>query len=441
MITIIGLGLGTADTLTLGALDALRQAESIVLQTECVPVAKYLKDEGFAFETLDALYESSADFEELLEDAADFFADRPNAVFGILGGARNNAFVGELQKNHTLRILPGVTQGEYALDLCGISTAYARCIAADDLANARIDARSAFVITEIDSPYRAADVILEFSRYYPHDAQIWFVKGDTATQIPLCQLDKQPLAYDCAAVFPGLPLEERRAFTFDDLVDVMARLRAENGCPWDREQTHLSLRQYLLEESYEVMDAIDRDNMDMLYDELGDVLYQVVFHAQIGKEHAEFDDRDVSTAICRKMIDRHTHVFGDFTAENTREILQNWEAIKRTEKGEQSVAESMRTITLDSPLLRASKIRKKAELAGLDPQTAAEAAESLRNALSRLEQTEGPAAEHAAGDLLMSTVKLLRCRKISGDVALGGACARCIEDFAAKEKSLAKNDK
>ena len=440
MITVIGLGLGREDTLTLGALKAMKEAERVVLQTACVPVGKFLQEEGIAYETLDPLYDEAADFEELLEMAVEFFEDREGAVFGILGSARNNAFVAELKKEHEIRLIPGVAQGEYALDLCGVSAVYAQSIAADDLYHAKLDGRKAFAVTEIDSPYRAADVALEFSRYYPYDAKIWFVKGDAVKEIPLCELDKQELAYDCAAVFPGMDLEERRAFDFEDLMQVMRRLRAEDGCPWDREQTHVSLRQYLLEESYEVMDAIDKDNVDMLYDELGDVLYQVAFHSAIGTEHAEFDETDVTTAICRKMIDRHTHVFGNVQVDGSGDVLKNWEVIKRVEKGEETVAESMRNITLDSPLLRASKIWKKAELAGMDShrRNYSEAAEEVRAALAALEpqKAETPEAEAAAGDLLFAAVKLLRCYGLSGDVALNGACVRFMETFEKLEKNL-----
>ena len=430
MITVIGLGLGTEDTLTLGALKALREAKEIVLQTGNVPVADYLAKEGFEFETLDKLYDDAADFEELLEDAADFFADRDDAVFGIIGNARSNAFAAELKKDHEVRVIPGPAQGEYALDLCGIDAAYARCIAADDIGGALIDARMATAVTEIDSPYRAADIALAFSRYYPHDYPIYFVKGSEVKTIPLCELDRQELAYNCAAVFPALRLEDRQAYTFEDLVDVMAILRSENGCPWDKQQTHVSLRQDLLEESYEVMDAIDKEDVDMLYDELGDVLFQTVFHAQIGKEQGEFDERDMTTNICHKMISRHTHVFGEVTVANTTELMKNWEEIKRGEKGEQTVAESMRNITLDSPLLRASKILKKAELAGME-----EKSDSI-DALKQLaeEWVSAENREAVAGDMLLALVKAMRGCGISGDVALNGACVRYIERAEAREQ-------
>lgn len=234
MITVIGMGLGTEDTLTLGALKALRTAREVILQTGNVPVADFLAREGIAFDTLDAFYERAADFEELLEDTVDFFAEHTQAVFGILGNARGNAFVTELAQKYPLTVLPGVAQGEFALDRCGIYAAAVRCIAADDLDAAELDARIPTAVTELDSPFRAADVALAFSRYYPHDHPIFLVKGERVTRIPLNELDRQELGYDCTAVIPALPLEERQAYTFEDLVEVMEILRSKNGCPWDK---------------------------------------------------------------------------------------------------------------------------------------------------------------------------------------------------------------
>ena len=436
MITVIGLGLGKEDTLTLGALKALREAEEIILQTGNVPVADYLAGEGIKFDTLDDLYDQAADFEELLEDAVDYFDGHPDAVFGIIGNARSNAFVTELKKVYEVRVLPGAAQGEYALDLCGIDAAYARCIAADDVKGTVIDARMATAVTELDSPYRAADIALEFSRYYPYDYPVYFVKGNTVKTVPLNELERQELAYDCSAVFPALRLEDRQAYTFEDLVDVMAILRAENGCPWDRQQTHVSLRQDLLEESYEVMDAIDKEDVDMLYDELGDVLFQTVFHAQIGKEHGEFDERDMTTNICKKMISRHTHVFGTTSVAGTADVLKNWEEIKRGEKGEQTIAESMRNITLDSPLLRASKILKKAEVSGMEEKS--DSIERLKELAEAWETAED--REAVAGDMLLALVKAMRGCGISGDVALNGACVRYIARAEAAEQQAAARE-
>ena len=127
-------------------------------------------------------------------------------------------------------------------------------------------------------------------------------------------------------------MEDNR-YSFKDLLDIMTRLRAPDGCPWDREQDHKSLKRYLIEESYEVLEAIDEENPDKLKDELGDLLLQVVFHAQIAKEAGTFDMDDVIDGVCKKMISRHRHVFGDEEAQNSDDVMKIWEEVKKSEKG------------------------------------------------------------------------------------------------------------
>lgn len=153
---------------------------------------------------------------------------------------------------------------------------------------------------------------------------------------------------------------------FNELLDIIRRLRAPGGCPWDREQTHLSLKKHLIEEAYEAADAIDEGNSDKIADELGDVLLQIVMHAQIGSEEGTFDINDVTDAICKKMIVRHPHVFSDVTAETSDEVLKNWDEIKKRERGQKTTAEAMESVTRSLPsLTRSTKIIGKADKSGM----------------------------------------------------------------------------
>lgn len=148
---------------------------------------------------------------------------------------------------------------------------------------------------------------------------------------------------------------------FYEFCDIVEKLRAPGGCPWDREQTHKSLAKCLLEEAYEANDAIDEGDPMKMADELGDVLLQVVMHAQIGKEEGTFTIDDVTDAVSRKMIERHPHVFGNVKVENSEEVLDNWEKIKKTQRGQKTVFESMESITKSLPSLsRATKVIGKA---------------------------------------------------------------------------------
>ncbi len=209
-------------------------------------------------------------------------------------------------------------------------------------------------------------------------------------------------------------------YAFDELVDIIAKLRAPDGCPWDREQTHESIRKNLIEEAYELVEAIDSKNPEKIADESGDVLLQVMLHAQIGKDNDEYDINDVIDILCRKMIHRHPHVFGEVSVENSDEVLKNWDAIKRGDRDQKSTTEELRGVSTYIPtLMRAQKIYKKAKKAGFD-YSADEAAVQT---------------EEQIGKLLFDIS--VQCGKadIDPEVALSGYINKFIEDFEKFEES------
>ncbi len=158
---------------------------------------------------------------------------------------------------------------------------------------------------------------------------------------------------------------EKRSFY--DLCDIIERLRSPEGCPWDREQTHASLKKHLIEEAYEAAEAIDSGNADKMADELGDVLLQVVLHSQIGKEAGEFTVDDVTEAVCAKMISRHPHIFSSVKADTSQEVLDNWEEIKRKERGQVKASSALEGVSHALPaLIRGEKLYKKAKKAGYE---------------------------------------------------------------------------
>lgn len=157
----------------------------------------------------------------------------------------------------------------------------------------------------------------------------------------------------------------KEKYTFDDLVKIIERLRSPGGCPWDREQTHQSIRSSMIEEAYELVEAIDAGNGEKIADESGDVLLQVVLHAQIGKDNGEYDINDVTDMISKKMIHRHPHVFGEISVKNSDDVLTNWDAIKRADREQKSITDELKGVSAYIPtLIRAKKICKKAKKAG-----------------------------------------------------------------------------
>ncbi len=226
-------------------------------------------------------------------------------------------------------------------------------------------------------------------------------------------------------------------FNVNDLVEIVRILRAPGGCPWDREQTHESLRRNLLEESYEVVEAIDQGDPDHLKEELGDVLLQIVFHAGIETEAGRFTLDDVADGICKKLIYRHPHVFGDVSVSGTGEVLANWEKLKRAEKGQATNTDALESVARSLPALwRAEKIQKKASKAGLDWPDTKGAVDKLSEELDELKAAidGGANIEEELGDLLFSVVNVARFVKVDPEAALSGACDKFIERFREVER-------
>ncbi len=213
-------------------------------------------------------------------------------------------------------------------------------------------------------------------------------------------------------------LKEKSSYVTEDLREIMEILRSEDGCPWDREQDHKSIRRNLIEETYEVVEAIDTDNKELLCEELGDLMLQVVFHAQISAEAGDFDLDSVADGVCKKLILRHPHIFADVKADTSEEVLKNWDKIKVVEKHQRSDREVLDSVSHSLPaLIRADKLCQKASKLGYSvPES-----DQLR-ALS-----EGVCdKERFVGDLLFAAVSLARELSVDGEKALADACDRLV---------------
>jgi len=228
--------------------------------------------------------------------------------------------------------------------------------------------------------------------------------------------------------------------SLDRLHEIVSRLRAPGGCPWDREQTHASLRAALIEECYEVVDAINRSDDSNLREELGDLLLHVVFHSQLAEERGVFAFDEVAADICEKLVRRHPHVFGDGTAADTDEMLQRWEQIKRQEKGDGASIVDERD-SAQPALMRAQNVQKKAARVGFDWKQADEVFLKLEEEIAELRAAiaEGhkEAVEDEMGDLLFTVVNLSRKLKVDAEMALSGSTTKFIRRFQCVEASLA----
>lgn len=235
-------------------------------------------------------------------------------------------------------------------------------------------------------------------------------------------------------------------YDLNDLLDIMTLLRSGSGCPWDREQTHDSLKRYMIEETYEVLEQIDKKDSGKLCDELGDLLLQVVFHAQISRENGEFDMSDVISGICRKLISRHTHVFGEAKADTSEKVLENWEEIKKKEKGIDNHTGMLKDVPENLPaLMRSYKVQQKAAQAGFDwdkiDDVIAKVDEEIQELKDVYKSNNMERITDEMGDAFFALVNLSRFLKVQPELALTGTTSKFIKRFEYIESESLKNGK
>ncbi len=422
-------------------LAAARRASRVILQTK---IGHTLENTAIAYESLDGLYETASDFDELSGLACEKLLSG-DTLFIVLGDICRNTIAAAAVKRAreaggTVSVIPDGAPALCAAFAAGAADGTNGVLSMSASSFTQVwDTSAVVVIDEIDTRLKASEIKLQLSRVYDDEHKVFLtdIRSLKGKIIPLCMLDAEPsYGYYTSVVVLSCPLELRKRFTFADLVAVMERLRSRNGCPWDKEQTHESLKRYLVEESYEVLEAIDHKDMDALYDELGDVLLQVVFHARIAQQQGEFDISDVTTAICSKMISRHTHIFGNAVANSPDEVINNWEKIKKGEKGQQTQTEVLQGVPKSMPaLMRSGKVQHKAAHVGFDFTDVSQAFDKLFEEIEEVRQSsEGSARAEECGDLLFSAVNVVRLLGVEPETALQKATDKFIARFAVVEK-------
>ncbi len=450
-ITVISLGPGPREHLTLGALSALEKAEKVVLRTEKCDAAAYLREKGISFDTLDHLHETCDDFEELAENAArEVLEAAENApVCYAVFDAGNDETVRLLMK-HTadIAILPGVPLSAPLLSQLPQEKTEIQTAAALSVTGTQ----NPLLILELDSRMLAGECKLQLLSWYDADTEVYFFPPAAGAKrsfvkIPLCDMDRQK-AYDhtAALLIPMQTLENKARYDFYDLVQVMGILRGENGCPWDKEQTHETLRKYLIEEAYETAAAIDDEDWLAVADELGDVLLQVVFQASIGAQYGTFELSDITTAICKKMIHRHRHIFGSDHCETAEDVVDNWEKIKKEERGFKTQSEVLQGVTRGlAPLMRAAKVQKKARDVGFDWDDPMEALQKVHEEADEvadaIREKNAAHLEEELGDLFFSCVNVSRLCGVEAETALQRATEKFVNRFTAMENAILRDGK
>lgn len=232
-------------------------------------------------------------------------------------------------------------------------------------------------------------------------------------------------------------MELKKQYTIDDLIDILVILRGENGCPWDRVQTHDSIKKDMIEEAYEAIDALDKGDDHMFSNELGDVLLQVVFHSQLAKERGAFDFNTVLNEICTKLITRHTHVFGSVKADGEAEALINWEANKKKEKDIKSHTDNLKDVPMYLPaLMRAQKVQKRAAGVGFDFGSVEDTIIKLEEEIEELKSaiTNKSNIKEEMGDVFFSAVNVARHLGFESETALSDSVEKFICRFSKMEE-------
>lgn len=461
-LTIIGLGAGDLDQLPLGVYRSLKQQHNLFLRTKEHPVVTELEKEGLQFQSFDEVYEKHDQFEQVYEEITETLLAKAQEI-DITYAVPGHPLIAE--RTVQLLLERGPERG-VELDIGGGQSfldAMFQALKIDpiegfqlldgtELSRDSLLLKNHTIIGQVYDSFVASEVKLTLMEKLPDEYDVYIVtaagsRDEVIKKVPLYELDREVELSNLTSVYvPPVKDEQILYKDFQTFRGIISELRGPNGCPWDKKQTHTSLKKYLIEEAYELIEAIDNDDIDHIVEELGDVLLQVVLHAQIGEDEGYFSIDDVIEAISAKMVRRHPHVFGDGTAENEEDVLKNWQAIKEQEKGGK-VKSILEGAGKGLPnLLKAYELQKEAAKVGFDWKTAAPILDKVKEEIDELsaEISQNGLQEDVQleyGDLLFALVNFARHYQINPEEALFKANQKFMRRFAFIEQKAAENGK
>ncbi|WLV24763.1 nucleoside triphosphate pyrophosphohydrolase [Aciduricibacillus chroicocephali] len=456
-IQIAGLGAGDIEQLPLGIYRKLLNHDGIIqARTLDHPVIETLMEEGVTFASFDDYYEEEAGFERVYERIAAKLLEMAQTenVFYVVPGhpslAEMSVKLLQEQKEVPVEIIGGQSYLDDLFASLQIDPIEGfQFVDATSFQRNELNYRNHLVFCQVYDQMSASNVKLELLEDLPADYEIILIEAagtdkERKEQIPLEDLDRVTSISNLTSVYiPPVP-EELLTHEFASLRSVVRILRSPDGCPWDKEQTHESLRRYLIEEAYELIDAIEEEDDEGIIEEMGDVLLQIMMHAQIGEDDGYFTIDDVIRGITEKMINRHPHVFGDVHVESTEDVNANWEKIKKQEKQERDSILDGIPRSLPA-LMRSTKLQKKARKAGFQWESAEEIWEKFNEEVQEfheaLESGNKREMEEEYGDILFILVNLAIFHKIEAEQSLTYANEKFISRFHHIEHSLKKSGK
>lgn len=462
-IDIVGLGPGSPGQMTLETLKLLKNTSPNFFRTKIHPVMDFIQEEGIAFDSFDCYYETEDSFEAVYEKIVKKLIETVKTGKNIVYAVPGNPLFGEKTVEKLIEsakkegipyhLYPGVSFVDVTLNALEEDPIHGvKIMDACDCSKHPPDPRVGVLVTQVYDQHMASELKLELMEIYDPEKKVILLinsgipNEEISLEICLYELDRIQAINHLTSLY--IPAENDVYLGFRGTIEMMKTLRSKEGCSWDRAQNHESLKSYLLEESYEVLEAIDNEDWENLAEELGDVLFQIVFHTEIAAEYGRFNMNQVINGINKKMIRRHPHVFIDKAEFNSEEVETNWDAIKRMEKGEtgprnegeiHELSSEMKKIPKTFPaLMEAYKVQKKAAKVGFDWPSAQAALEKVDEETAELREAlrenEPEKIAEELGDLLFSVVNVARLLKIQPEIVLRNATQKFILRFEKMEK-------
>lgn len=445
-ITLIGLGTDT-DGLSKRAETALKSVDKIIVRTDKMPSFKNLSD--YNVYTLDALYGKSRNFDTLNKNLANAILkeSKTQTVAYCVDGAvcEDAACKIILSKHKDCEVIAGEAKSARAASLARLKSDMYTSVSA--YAVEGLKSCPAAVVYDIDCYFVATKVKEVFTNLFGEETECTFIDGGSVKRIKVYELDRQKeYNLTCCAVIEEREFLKKDRYDFADLERLIKLLRAPGGCAWDRAQTNESIKPNLIEEAYELADAIERGDDDGIEEETGDVLLQAAFHAVLKEEQGVFNGTDAITRLVKKLIFRHSHIFGKDKAETGEEALNVWERNKNVEKHAETFGQTVEAVPKNFPAcMRAQKVQKRAAKSGMDFLSSVSAAERLTDELKELITALVDGDEKAvfdeAGDVLFSAVNTCRLAKVDCEEALKSATEKFSKRFILCEKLIIADGK
>lgn len=428
---VLGLGPAGLESMTLGAYRLILSADKVFMRTFRHPCVQDLLRDGATMESFDEYYEQGASFEEvydkIVKRLGTELTEHAEVVYAVPGhpavAERSvQLIMDKLSSQFRILLHPSVSFLDAIFSAVPFDPIQGLLIRNyDALRGSGLTGKEWLVIPQVYNALIASDVKLDLMEVYPDEAPVMVVQAlgtpeQVVQQVKLYELDHQAFDHLTTVLVPPHP----DVISLVKLQEVMKTLRAPEGCPWDREQTHETLKPYLIEESYEVFEAIEQKDMYNLTEELGDLLLQVIFHAQVAHEAGEFELEDILEGIIHKLIRRHPHVFGEIHVDNAQEVLQNWEEIKKQEKGEERAQGWFHFPQALPALMLAAKTQKEAAKVGFDWPDAEGPLGKVYEEIQELQEAmkSGEGIQEEFGDTLFALVNLARFLQLDPEDSL-----------------------